>query len=174
MPWRGQRSQSMVEFALIAPVVLVLFFVFIDAGRAIFYFETAQEAANEAVAAAVLDSRPLPTNSTAVNVAATHLTATIAPTCPNGPIQSSTPSAGTAWVYVTQAPPPSSGTSSVMDAPGGEASTTHGTCSDTTPASGQVELEVTVVYNFAPITPIIGSFSALTTLRASATGWTEY
>src|SRR5437867_7041492 len=43
----GQRSQALIEFALVSPVLLLLLFGVIDIGRAIFYYDTLNHAARE-------------------------------------------------------------------------------------------------------------------------------
>ena len=50
---RGQRSQALIEFALVSPVLLLLLFGIIDIGRAIFYYDTINHAAREGARTAV-------------------------------------------------------------------------------------------------------------------------
>src|ERR1700732_1363682 len=50
---RLQRSQALIEFALISPVLLLLLFGIVDIGRAVFYFDTLSHAAREAARTAV-------------------------------------------------------------------------------------------------------------------------
>src|SRR6266849_4242375 len=59
---RAQRSQSMVEFAIVAPLLLLLIFVMVDFGRVIYTYITLNQAVNEAVRVAIRDSPMLPTN----------------------------------------------------------------------------------------------------------------
>ncbi|TMB90817.1 MAG: pilus assembly protein [Chloroflexi bacterium] len=60
---RSQRSgQSMVEFALVGPLVLVLLFGMIDFGRAIFFQVELNNAAREGVRIAILASNPCNTS----------------------------------------------------------------------------------------------------------------
>jgi Flp pilus assembly protein TadG len=49
---RGQRSQALVEFAVIASLFLLLLFVIVDGGRAIYTFATVGEASREGAHAA--------------------------------------------------------------------------------------------------------------------------
>src|SRR5258708_35695695 len=66
----GQRSQALIEFALISPVLLLLLFGIIDIGRAVFYYDTLGQAAREGARTAVQAANRLPTNAavlTAVN-----------------------------------------------------------------------------------------------------------
>src|SRR6202022_1722859 len=50
---RSQRSQGLVEFAIIAPILLLLTFGIIDFGRGLYYYITLQQAANEGARVAV-------------------------------------------------------------------------------------------------------------------------
>lgn len=45
--FKAERSQSMVEFALIAPILFVIIFGIIDFGRGLYYYIAIQNAANE-------------------------------------------------------------------------------------------------------------------------------
>lgn len=49
---RRQRAQGLVEFALIGVVFLLLFFIVIDGGRAIYSYQTVAEAARQGAHAA--------------------------------------------------------------------------------------------------------------------------
>ena len=44
--FRSERSQGLTEFAIIAPVILLLTFGIIDVGRALYLYITLQQAAN--------------------------------------------------------------------------------------------------------------------------------
>ena len=59
----GQKSQALIEFALISPVLLLLLFGIIDIGRAVFYYDTLNHAVREGARAAVEAQTPLPTNA---------------------------------------------------------------------------------------------------------------
>jgi len=50
---RSQRSQGLTEFAIIAPIILLLTFGIIDFGRALYVYITLQQASNEGARAAV-------------------------------------------------------------------------------------------------------------------------
>ncbi|HVB76965.1 MAG TPA: TadE family protein [Candidatus Nitrosotalea sp.] len=53
---RGQRAQSLVEFALVAPILLLLLLVTLDFGRGLFYYSQMSAAAREGARQAVLQS----------------------------------------------------------------------------------------------------------------------
>src|SRR5207249_10972331 len=93
---RSQRSQGLTEFAIIAPVILLLTFGIIDFGRALYLYITLQQAANEGARVAVRASYFIDPNGASHNwpknadvQAATqgHAVAVLlADPCPNGPI----------------------------------------------------------------------------------------
>ena len=178
---RSQRSQAMTEFALVAPVLLLLTFGIIDFGRALFFYASAGDAAREAAHVAARATSPLPSDADVRSAVAVHFpgatVTTPSPNCSNGPIPGSIPAAGTAWVFITDPSPAVAGeTVPPSNAPGGEVPPgTGGSCSTIVPAIGNQVLEVTVVYNFVPVTPLISSAIAnhiLFTLKVLAR--TEY
>lgn len=187
---RAQRSQALVEFALVSPVLLLLTFGIIDFGRAMYFFVTLNSAAREVGHAAVRSSGevtasgstayvPLPSDSDLTSVLSSHtpgMTVIAAP-CPHGPIPSAPPPSNVGYLYITQPspgavaqhPPPA------PDAPGGQASAAGGTCTDTVPASGQVTLQITLIYSYTPVTPLVSSaIGGHITLESVAIMRTEY
>ena len=94
--FRGQKSQGMTEFAIIAPVILLLTFGIIDFGRGLYFYITLQQAANEGARVAVRASdftdpnggtHNWPNNTdVALAVQAHAVTENLANPCPNGPI----------------------------------------------------------------------------------------
>ena len=64
---REQRSQALIEFALVSPVLLLLLFGTIDIGRAVFYYDTLNHAAREGARLAARASNTLPTNADILN-----------------------------------------------------------------------------------------------------------
>ena len=174
----GQRSQALIEFALISPVLLLLIFGIIDIGRAVFYYDTLTHAAREGARAAVSASSTLPTNNSVLAVVTQQLVgAPVSEPCPQGPITTATPPANTAWLYVTEPNPPATVESNPPDnAPGGEfPAMANGGCSAVNPADGNASLQVTLRFNLVLITPIV---SQVTTdhivLTAAAIFRTEY
>jgi hypothetical protein len=177
---RSQRSQSMVEFALIAPVLILLLFGVIDFGRLIYVYATLNQAVNEGARTAIRDSGLLPSNldvQTAVRLHAVDVS--LANPCANGPITAATPPPNSGWIYITEPNPPSTVeplSPSLMDAPGGQKwKETNGTCSATNPAHDHAPLQVTIVYNFVPFTPLIQQVTANhIVISAAAIYKTEY
>src|SRR5437660_753522 len=119
---RSQRSQALIEFALVSPVLLLLLFGIIDIGRAIFYYDTINHAAREGARVAVRASNQLPTDTDVLNaVSGQMLGAPVSAPCPQGPITGATPPANSAWVYITEPSPPGGVESTPPpNAPGGE------------------------------------------------------
>ncbi len=175
---RAERSQALVEFAVVAPVLLLLTFGIIDFGRALFYYVTVQQAAREGARAVVKASTPLPSNADIQSIVSSQSfgIVTAAP-CYNGPITAATPPPNRAWVFVTEPNPPASIEGSPPpDAPGGEpGASASGSCSAINPAQGNDQLQVTVIYTYAPVTPLVsGVIGNLLTFRAVAIYRTEY
>lgn len=161
---RTQRSQSLAEFALIAPVLLLVVFGIVDLGRAVFYYNTLAHAVREGAREVASASTPLPANAdllATVQGQATGVSVAVNP-CPNGPLTAADPPAGEAWVFVTEPnPPPTVESAPPPNAPGGEfPAPSSGACSAVNPAASNVPLQVTIRYNLALITPIIGQLSA--------------
>jgi TadE-like protein len=164
----GQRCQSLVEFAIIAPLLLVLLFAVIDFGRVIYIYVTLNQAVNEGARVAIRDSPLLPTNSDVEQAVQNHAAdVALANPCANGPITTTGLKAGHGWIFITEpiAPPypspiePLSAT--LQNAPGGQPSgPATNSCSATNPAYQHAPLQVTIVYNFVPITPLIQQWIA--------------
>jgi TadE-like protein len=181
---RSERSQSLVEFAIVAPLLLVLIFAVVDFGRVIYIYVTLNQAVNEGVRVAIRASPLLPTNSDVETAVKQHaIDVSLANPCPNGPITSATPPANQGWLYITEPIPQSTWPSPVepfapglKNAPGGQMwAVSNGTCSATNPAYDHAPLQVTIRYNFVPITPLIQQwFTDHIIVKAAAVYLTEY
>lgn len=174
----GQKSQALIEFALISPVLLLLLFGIIDIGRAVFYYDTLGHAAREGARVAAQASNQLPTNSVVLTTVTSQMSGVpISMRCPQGPIASATPPNNSAWLYVTEPNPPTSAEANPpMNAPGGEyGASASGGCSAVNPASGNAQLQVTIRFNLILITPVIAQATANhIVMVASAIFRTEY
>lgn len=176
---RSARSQSMVEFALIAPMLLILMFGILDFGRAIYYYLTIQEAVSEGARSAIAYTQPLPTDASVDAAVKEFGVATIlANPCRNGPING-TPPPNTGYIYITEPNPPSTVETSQplpMNAPGGEtAAAATGGCSAINPASGNASLQVTIRFNYVPLTPLLSSVVGNSVILTASTVYrTEY
>jgi Flp pilus assembly protein TadG len=173
-----QRSQALIEFALVSPVLLLLLFGVIDIGRAIFYYDTLSHAAREGARTAVRASNQLPTNADVLSTVSTQLLGTpVSEPCPQGPVTSATPPANAAWVYVTEPNPPATvETTPAPNAPGGEyPANANGSCSAINPAGGNAQLQVTVRFNLVLVTPIVAQATQNhIVISAAAVFRTEY
>lgn len=177
---KSQRSQGLVEFALIAPILVLLLFGIIDFGRVIYVYATLNQAVNEGARTAIRDSALLPTNNDVETAVKHHaVDVALANPCPNGPITTTTPPANQGWIYITEPNPPSTAESlspTLENAPGGQMwGNSNGTCSATNPAHDHAPLQITIRYNFVPFTPIIQQVTANQIIvSAAATYQTEY
>ena len=184
----SQRSQSIVEFAIVAPVLLLLLFGVIDFGRVIYFYVTLNQAVNEGARTAIRASAQLPTNADVETSVKQHaVDVSLANPCPNGPVTTATPPANQGWIYITEPFEPllvrADGTL-LENAPGGTAWATPGGsaghrssagCSATNPAHEHAALQVTIRYNFVPITPLLRQVTANNLIiSAAATYQTEY
>jgi len=176
----SQRSQALVEFCLIAPILIVLLFAIVDFGRVIYVYATINQAVNEGARSAIRASALLPTNSDVETAVKQHaVDVSLANPCPNGPITSATPPANQGWIFITEPDAPSAIEAlgpTLENAPGGQMwGTSNGTCSATNPAHDHAPLQVTIRYNFVPFTPLIQQVTANhIVISASATYKTEY
>src|SRR5207248_3738382 len=102
-----QRSQALIEFALVSPVLLLLLFGVVDIGRAIFYYDTLNHAAREGARVAVRASNQLPTNSDVLGTVNSQMLGTpVTAPCPQGPVTGATPPDTSAWLDITEPNPP--------------------------------------------------------------------
>jgi hypothetical protein len=180
----SQRSQGLVEFAIIAPILLLLTFGIIDFGRGLYFYITLQQAANEGARVAVRASYFIDQNGTthqwptdadvATAVSAHAVAETLANPCPNGPIPNGgnpvgspqLPPANTGWIFITD--PSTAGNGNGQNAVGsplvvangprgglGTQTVTGAGCLDIKPAVGNEPIKVTLWFNFQPLTPLI-------------------
>ena len=174
----GQRSQALIEFALISPVLLLLIFGVIDIGRAVFFYTMLNHAAREGARTAVVASNQLPTNANVLATVRTQMIGTVvSEPCPQGPVTAAVPPADTAWLYVTEPNPPSTVETTPPDnAPGGESATpATASCSAVNPAGGNSPLQVTLRFNLILITPLVAQATGNRILiTAAAVFRTEY
>jgi Flp pilus assembly protein TadG len=71
---RRSRGQSLVEFALALPVVILLFLAIFDFGRAVFAYNTVSNAARDGARVAIVDQRSTAGISNAAQAAAAQAT----------------------------------------------------------------------------------------------------
>ena len=175
--FRSERSQDLTEFAIIAPIILLLTFGIIDFGRALYLYITLQQAANEGARVAVRasyfidpngNSHTWPTDTDVANAITGHaviMDLANNPACPNGPLPNGgvpqgspqKPASNTGWIFITDPSTPGNGT---PNGPRGGLGSypppnVGAGCNNVTPATGNEPIKVTLWYTFQPITPII-------------------
>jgi TadE-like protein len=172
---RSQRSQGLTEFAIIAPIILLLTFGIIDFGRALYLYITLQQAANEGARVAVRASyfidvsgvtHTWPNDTDVANAVQGHaviMNLANYPACPNGPLPNGgnpqgslqLPAPNTGWIFITD---PSAAGNGYPNGPRGGLGTypaPSAGCDVIQPAVGNEPIKVTLWYTFQPITPII-------------------
>jgi hypothetical protein len=171
----SQRSQGLTEFAIIAPVILLLTFGLIDFGRALYLYITLQQAANEGARVAVRASYFIDPNGVshtwpndtdvadAVQGHAVIMNLANYPACPNGPLPNNgvplgsptLPPANSGWIFITD---PSVAGNGYPNGPRGGLGLyppPSPGCNPIQPAVGNEPIRVTLWYTFSPITPLI-------------------
>ncbi len=184
MTRRKRRGQSLVEMALIAPLLIMMLVSVVDFGRAAYVYSTLSSAVREGSRQAALTGTTRMTDAdvvAAVKRYAVGLSLSAAP-CVNGaqsggpwpPVTPPGPSPNTGIVYIVSGSSNSAG----INAPAGQApANATGSCAAVSPAyAGRYPLTVKVVYNFQPLTPIVQQFlgSGSVTLTVASTMTTEY
>lgn len=168
---RSQRSQGLVEFSLIAPILLLIIFGVIDFGRGLYYYITLQQSANEGARVAVRASyytdisgtqHQWPTDDDVDVAVKAHAPAVfLANPCANGPIDTAQiPPENQGWIYITDASTADGSGSPNAPAGGGGTFTPGPGCNTPVPASNNYALKVTIRYNFVPLTPLIQQVTA--------------
>ena len=151
--FRSQKAQSAVEFALTAPVLILLFFGLLDLGRAYYYSIQLQDAARSGVrVTAGLYSAQGPTDSEICNFIKADLTKEGPVTC----------------VFVSHQLPFVAGTDYTLPAANSVVAViyppfTTSPCNSSTPcrsfsgASLHVPIAVAVYYRFQAVTPFVNN-----------------
>ncbi len=168
----------MVEFALMAPVLLLMLFGIVDFGRAIFYENALTNGAREGSRVAVLASNPCNTED-----------GTNGATCGGQPLLTGPTVCDaikregqlvTAWNCTDSGSIPVSGSANTayVEVDSGDASCASAS-SNTTPRGGTGHqndaVKVRIVYYYRPLTPFLSTYFPSTfTLNASACGRAEY
>jgi Flp pilus assembly protein TadG len=186
--FRSQRSQSLTEFALVAPVLLLITFGIVDLGRVVYFVATLNQAANEGARTAVRGLPPdyaMPSDVDVQAAVRAHaIDISLANPCANGPIPATPiPPPNQGWLFITEAPiptayeasPPANAPGLGAAAPGQIPPVFGAGCNSVVPAAGNLPLQITLYYNFVPLTPLIQNFAAnRIVLSAYATYLTEY
>jgi Flp pilus assembly protein TadG len=156
---RSQRSQSLVEFALVSPIFLLIVFSAIDISRLLYAYTAISSAARDGARTAslsgslfsdcqIIQEVELVGQGFPVRMDPNSLVGDSDPNNPAGALQPSTPPPNTGYAYIwpavaTADPPDSNCTSSQQRA--------------VSPSVKHVAVEVQ--YNFRPILPIVSSYA---------------
>lgn len=158
---RRSRGQTLVEFALVFPVFILLLFGIIDVGRLVYLNSTLSQAAREGARAGSVEASYRGSSATGCNTAG-------GPVCPAND--------STLLTHITSA-------ANRMMSPFGSVANTYmncvaatgtpptgawtgATCASTT-SGGQISVRVTA--SFTPLTPVIGQIIGTRTLQGTAT-----
>jgi len=104
--FRRHSGQSMVEFAVLAPVFFLLLLGTIDLGRAVYIYNTISDAAREGTRAAIPFDSPLPTSAAVIGAVQSKLGGGFSlmtdpcsgqPVTSNCPTTPTTPNTGYVW-----------------------------------------------------------------------------
>jgi TadE-like protein len=183
MTRRKKRAQSLVEMAMISPILIMMLISVVDLGRAAYDYSTLAAAVREGARVATLTGNPRMTDTDVVNAIKTYavgLPLSAAP-CVNGvntnwppstPVAPAAPNAGI--IYIVSG----SSSSRTVNAPAGQppAAATGG-CAAVTPAyAGRYQLTIRVVYSFQTLTPFVQQFlgSSSVYMIVTSTVTTEY
>ena len=158
MSRRRGTGQSMVEFALLLPVLLLFIFGILDFGRSIYYFTAVSQAVGEAARAASLAPSSLPTNADVLAAARAQAGYIDLAPCPNGAVTTTGLTPGKAWLFIDNPTAPNTPNGDGANAPGGE-SGVAGCTATQAESQNHDQLQVTVVYNFTPFTPLISQIT---------------
>jgi Flp pilus assembly protein TadG len=179
-----KRAQSLVEMAMIAPLLIMMLISVIDFGRAAYDYSTLSAAVREGARQAALTGGTRMADADVIAAVQRYAVGlSLSPAaCVNGAYSAtawppSTPSSAapnTGVIYIVSG----SSNSSSIDAPAGQApASATGSCAAVSPAyAGRYPLTVKVVYNFQPLTPFVQQFlgSGSVTLTVASTMTTEY
>ena len=180
MKQRGKRAQSLVEMALIAPILIMMLVSVVDFGRAAYDYSTLSGAVREGARQAALTGGIRMTNADVINAVRKYAVGlSLAPaSCVNGalsaPVTPATAAPNTGVIYIVSG----SSSSPTIDAPAGQApASATASCAAVNPAyAGRYPLTIKVLYNFQPLTPFVQQFlgSGSVTLTVASTMTTEY
>lgn len=153
---RRKHGQSLVEMAMIAPVLVLMLISVIDFGRAAYAYATLSAAVREGARTAIHTGSLRPADAdvvAAVQKAGIGLNLSAGP-CLNGPITAPA-TVETGWIFVVAGPG-----NTTTNAPSGEAAApASGSCSPVNPSfAGRYPLSVVVKYTFQPFTPLAQQF----------------
>src|ERR1700674_279355 len=157
---RSQRSQALVEFALVSPIFLLVLFTAIDISRLLYTYTAVSSAARDGARTAslsgaiysdcqIIQEVELVGQGFPVKMDPNSIVGNSDPNSPSGALQPTTPPANVAYAYIwpavdTAAPADSNCTSSTQRA--------------VSPSVKHVAVEVQ--YHFTPLLPLVTQFTS--------------
>lgn len=156
-----RRGQSLVEFALVLPIFLLLIMGVIDAGRLVYMNSTLSNAAREGARTGSVEARWMPPNNTGACGAASGLKCPANEAALLADIKATADYMNTPFGPVAAAYMRCTAAGSVAPAVG-----TNTTCS---PNSTGSQISVRVTQTWSALTPIIGQIIGTQTLQGSST-----
>ncbi len=175
MRHRRERAQSMVEMAMIAPILVAILLTVLDFGRAAYDYATLAGAVRDGARSAITSGANRPTNAqvvAAVQKSAFGLQLNQGSCVNDPPPGSPSMSANTGLIYVGAGPD-----NSQTNAPAGESpAAAAGSCGAVVPSlAGRYQLQVTAKFRFTPLTPLASQFfPGGLVMTVSSTMSTEY
>jgi len=141
---RRQGGVSLVEFTLVAPLFFLLLMVLADFSKAVYDKNTLDAAAREGVRRAILVNSP--TTSDVIAAIKQHSSALSLPTsgCVFDSSHTAPTTGNTGYIYLSA--PPGGGNGSYTPPAG---------CTTPAVAGNHSQVTVTIVYRYAPFTPIL-------------------
>jgi hypothetical protein len=156
-----RRGQSLVEFALVLPIFLLLIMGVVDAGRLVYMNSTLSNAAREGARTGSVEARWMPPNNTGACGGASGLKCPATQAALLADIKATADYMNTPFGPVAAAYMRCTAAGSVAPAVG-----TNTTCS---PNSTGSQLTVRVTQTWSALTPLIGQIIGTRTLEGSST-----
>ena len=181
---RKRRGQSMVEFALVAPLLFLVLLVTIDFARLVYTFGVITSAARDGARTLSLKVNQTSDCAAYGDIAGlaqgfllspdpSSIVGNHNPNAPSGPPQPTTPPAGQGYIYIW----PSVASSTPQDQhPGCDGGPRPTTC----PQTGQNntcslhDVAVEIQYTYQPLIPVFQEFTGSFTIKAVSVVHTEY
>jgi len=181
---RKRRGQSMVEFALVAPLLFLVLLVTIDFARLVYTFGVITSAARDGARTLSLKVNQTSDCAAYGDIAGlaqgfllspdpSSIVGNHNPNAPSGPPQPTTPPAGQGYIYIW----PSVASSTPQDQhPGCDGGPRPTTCPTTGPngTCSLHDVSVEIQYTYQPLIPVFQEFTGSFTIKAVSVVHTEY
>lgn len=160
---RAHRGVGLVEFTLVAPLLLLLVFGLVDFSKSVYDKNTLDAAAREGARRAVLINTPTTDQvETAIKQHSSDVGLPASP-CAYDPTHPAPSTPNTGFIYLSA--PPVGGNGTYVPGPG---------CTVPAAAKNHSPITVTIVYLYQPLTPLLSRIVGSITLTSTSTFTTEY